>query len=608
MTRISRSAATATALLFLALLGFGAGAAAADDPTPSTSQGSSSTIGAAIIQYEGTGTVTDTSSGSVNNYPVTWTVNCASSRCTIMGSLTDTSTGQSFPLTGGIPQQFVGGSGTYSYPQSGDLCAGNFLVAYTITIVAVGNRMTSSFDLPGAGAEITCSDGSTAQYYPTHVEIVTTVTSGDTCYIFGTCPTVAPVPISAGGGGPVVGGPTRARVDISGTTFSSPSTLSTLPTLASALTAGNVVWAAAVTTVLVILVALPAHLINVSIEQGSEKALEWWRRRRPTKTVVAPAETASKSGRFAGWPVAAAGLLAASVISSFVSPAIGVNASSLRVFLSILVSFVLDAAVGWFLIIWLIRRSAPTVTAAFRFIPATLVIVVLAVIFTRVTGFQPGIVFGLVAGVVFGAALATADRARVALVPLGYSFVVAMLAWIGYSIIQTSLSTTPSALLLFAQETLSAIAIAGIAALPIALLPLRGLAGHAVFQWKRSVWGLTYAIGLFGFFFVLMPKPFSWKGISLSLWIWITLFAVYILLGLILWVAVTKPWKHNTTHKPNDEIVQDRVITSEAAGGRTKRTGEEVTTVSEVVSPNAVATLAKPRLPKASKPTAEKVG
>lgn len=611
MTRISRYSATAIALLSLALLGLGAGAAGAADPLPSPSPGSSSTAGSAVIHYDGTGTVTNTSGGSANTYPVTWTVDCTSTPCTITGLLVDTGTGERFPLTGGILQPFVGGSGTYSYPQSGDRCAGNFLGAYTITIVAAGNRMTSSFDLPGGGADFSCPNGSTVQYDPAHVEIVTTVTSGDTCHIFGTCPTrtAVAVPVSAGRGGPVVGGSTTARVDITGTTFSSPSTLSTLPTVATALTLGNVVWAAALTMVLVILVALPAHLINVSIEQGSEKVLQWWRRRRPAKTVAAPAVTASKAGRFAGWPVAAAGLLAASVISSFVSPAIGFNASSLRVFLSILVSFLLDAAVGWFLIIWLIRRSAPTVTTAFRFIPATLVIVVLAVLFTRVTGFQPGIVFGLVAGLVFGAALATADRARVALVPLGYSFAVAILAWIGYSIIQASISIHPGALVLFAQETLSAIAIAGIAALPIALLPLRGLAGHAVFQWKRTVWGLAYAIGLFGFFFVLMPKPFSWQGISLSLWVWITLFAAYSLLGLGLWLAVSKPWKHETTPKSNDEIIENGITAGGATAGAAT---ENATTTANEESPldgvptAAKPTPAKPKTPKTPKPKVDR--
>jgi hypothetical protein len=266
-----------------------------------------------------------------------------------------------------------------------------------------------------------------------------------------------------------------------------------------------------------------------------------------TPRQAAPDASASRPVRFAGWPLAAGGLVIASFISSFVSPSFGFNGSSLRVFLSILASFLLDAAVGWFIVIWLVRRTAPNVTAAFRFVPATLVIVVVAVLFSRLTGFQPGIVFGLVAGVIFGSALAVADKAKVALVPLAYSFTAALVGWVGYSIMTAVVGQHPGALVLFVQETLSAVTIAGIAALPIALVPLRGLAGYDIFRWNRWAWGAAYAAGVFGFFFVLMPRPFSWASVGLSIWVWGALFLLYALIGVGLWLLVLKPWKKPAT-------------------------------------------------------------
>jgi hypothetical protein len=301
----------------------------------------------------------------------------------------------------------------------------------------------------------------------------------------------------------------------------------------------NLLWSASVTIVLVLLIAFPTHLLNTTTAKSAEDIKDWWEKRRPQrlpKTAQGPVE-------FKGWPLAAGGVLAASLISSFIDPAFGFNGSSVRVFLSILVSFLLDAVAGWFLLIWLVRRTTPNATASFRFAPASLLVVLAAVLFTRFTGFAPGIIFGLVAGVAFGAVLATTEKAKVALVGLGYSFVVAVIGWVGYSILSGVGGAHPNAGVIFAQETLSSMAVGGIAALPIALVPLRGLTGFDIFSWNRSVWGGAYAIGLVAFFIVLMPMPFSWAGVHINLWVWIGVYVGYALLAVVLWLVVTKPWK-----------------------------------------------------------------
>ena len=95
----------------------------------------------------------------------------------------------------------------------------------------------------------------------------------------------------------------------------------------------------------------------------------------------------------------------------------------------------------------------------------------------------------------------------------------------------------------FARETLSAMAIGGIAALPIALVPLRSLAGYEVFTWNRIVWAAAYAVGLFGFFFVLMPMPFAWTGVPLCLGVWVGLYLGYAVAAVGAWLLVVQPWK-----------------------------------------------------------------
>ena len=246
-----------------------------------------------------------------------------------------------------------------------------------------------------------------------HEDLTGTLISGDPCLVGGPCASATPASVA---GTPLA--TTTPR------TFATPGVLSLLPTITEASRPVNLAWAVALTVILVLLIALPTSLLNTAVEHGTERLGAWRKRIWPALTREA---RTSKPVAFSGWPLAAAGVLVASLISSFVDPGFGFNGASVRTFLSILVSFLLDAVAGWFLLIWLVRRAIPSATARFQFAPATLLIVVAAVLFTRLTGFQPGIVFGLVAGVAFGAVVATADKARNALIGLGYSFVVAVI-------------------------------------------------------------------------------------------------------------------------------------------------------------------------------------
>jgi hypothetical protein len=206
-----------------------------------------------------------------------------------------------------------------------------------------------------------------------------------------------------------------------------PSVLSTLATPATAGTAPvQLGFAAALTIILVLLVAFPTALLNSAAEHGSGRLAEWWNGRSAPADVAVP----NSRGWSHTWWWAATGVLAASVISAFVDPQFGLNPGSARMILSILASFAIDVVVGWVIVIFLMRRLAPAATHSFAFQPLTLLVVVLAVIFTRITGFEPGIVFGLVAGVAIGALVGRVQEARAALTTQGYAVGVALLAGI----------------------------------------------------------------------------------------------------------------------------------------------------------------------------------
>ncbi len=552
MIRVTRRAA-ATLLLALALilLAGTAATAATPSPTPDAPLGK-------VVVYSGTGITTNPShpeyATHAETLPTAATIDCTGSPCTIVSIVTDTAGGIVYYLTDQRKVPLVDGKASVPIAGHADAeCVDGEVPPGQFSATASGDTVTVSYAF-GGQSEYRCPDGSTVETPPGYVyTAVLTSTSGSPCVVTGTCPTPTPTPTVIPAAAPASGSP--LRITPHPVKIAEPSTLSVLPTVAVAITPANIIWAVAATVVLVLLIALPSHLLNTATEAGSDRVSEWWTATRARARAAMPRDAASAARgqkaeapppepvNFAGWPIAAAGVLAASLISSFIDPSFGFNAASIRVFGSILLSFLLDAVLGWFLLILFVRRANPNATAHFRFAPASLIVVVIAVLFTRLTGFQPGIVFGLVAGVVFGAVIATTEKARLAMISLGYSFVLAVVGWIGYSAISSAAGTHPAAGLVFLQETLSAMAIGGIAALPIALVPLRGLAGHEIWRWNRWVWAGTYAVGLLGFFVVLMPKPFSWATVGVSVWTWAGIYAAYAIGAVVLWLVAARPWR-----------------------------------------------------------------
>jgi hypothetical protein len=556
--RVSRRA-TAALLLAVALTtvagsaAFAGSPAFAADPTPSPSLPES-----LVVQYSGVSTYTDLTDGSVGTAETSATIDCSHLPCVLTALSGINKDGFRYDsLGGGGPVVVIDGAADVQRTAAGDVCSSYYIGPGRLALSpgpAPGTlhliRTTATSDNNTCSNTVTEWDG---------LNIVGDLTaqSGRVCLVDGDCPTPTPTPaptaLAAPGSALHASTPRAVRI-------ADPSVLSTLPTAASALTPANILWAAAATVVLVLLIALPSHLLNSATEAGTDRISEWRKARRGAKNGGTPDDGTANDGmandsaeddgtakpvNFAGWPLAAAGVVAASLISSFVDPSFGFNTASIRVFLSILLSFLLDAVLGWFLLIALVRRVNPGATARFHFAPASLLIVVVAVLFTRLTGFAPGIVFGLVAGVAFGAIVANAAKARLALATLGFSFVLAIIGWAAYSAIAASVGSHPTAPLVFIQETLSSMAIGGIAALPIALVPLRGMAGFETWRWNRWVWATAYAIGLLSFFVVLMPKPFSWATVGLSVWTWGAIYAAYAVGAVVLWLVAARPWRRS---------------------------------------------------------------
>ncbi|AYF98911.1 hypothetical protein [Protaetiibacter intestinalis] len=565
MTRTRRGARTAVCLLAALALALGtAASASAATPTPTPAPAETPAPGTQIV-YAGHAALTDISPDGRTEpgegQDVTLTISCtADDACAISGwplSLP----GDAFPYTGP--------SGTWDFPLEGTWCGPDGRRPRTMTLVsATGSELVGTVDSPVSGW-MDC-DGTNTNFWGLHYEMTLAYVSGNVCVIEATIcppePEVEAEPVAAADE-PVTAAPVPR-------TATSPTVLSALLTPAETLSVQQCALAALLAVILALLMGFPTHLIGKVSDELGARLGTWWRRVRPPRATGEAADadaeaqpaTIRATDRFRGWLPAALGVLAAALITSFVDPAFGFDAASLRQFGSIAIGFALDVVVGWFVLIWVVGRLHPQATAAFEFRPLTLLVVVATVVFTRLTGFQPGIVFGLVAGVAFGTAIATsAAKARLTLITLGWGLGLALLAWVGYTLLQDAGDDLGT---VFLRETLASLTAAGVSALPIALLPVRGLTGSSLFAWNRIVWGGVYAAGLLAFFLVLMPMPTSWAEVPFALWTWVGMYAAYAAVALGLWVLVTRPWRRDgqrAASPPTEETAaSSRSTTSDA--------------------------------------------
>ena len=270
------------------------------------------------------------------------------------------------------------------------------------------------------------------------------------------------------------------------------------------------VQSAGLALLLVILMPFPSELFNKTLEENLDRIRAGMRRvpvlghfaAEPPSAPAEPPSASAEGTRALHALGIGAFVLVSGLLYGLLDPGFGPKADSAVTFLGFVAALL---AVTW--AANLPRRAMHWSLSGDRgrlhAVPGALVIAAACVLISRVAGFLPGYLYGLVLGYTFARNLEEAPTARSHAMGAWWMLGLAAVCWLMLGAARSPgiAGTLPGAI---GQTVLAALLVAGIEGIVFGFVPLRFLPGEHVFRWRRSQWGILYAIGLFGFIWVVL--------------------------------------------------------------------------------------------------------
>jgi hypothetical protein len=244
--------------------------------------------------------------------------------------------------------------------------------------------------------------------------------------------------------------------------------------------------------VLVLLMPFPAALFNATLEEHYDEVRGWFRLR--------PRSDAVASGP--AWPRFLLLTGGIAVVGAFLDPGLAFDSASAVLVAGLALAAVtvslLSAAPGH---LYARRRYAEGARLALY--PLGLAIAAACVLVSRLTSFEPGYLYGVVAGFGIARELRTDEKGRLSLATSAAMLAVAGVAFGLRLPVHDAVLDGGGWPLVLLDTVLAAVFAAGVEANVLGLLPLRSLPGETVYRWSRVVWGAVFGVNVFVFLHAL---------------------------------------------------------------------------------------------------------
>jgi sugar lactone lactonase YvrE len=278
----------------------------------------------------------------------------------------------------------------------------------------------------------------------------------------------------------------------------------------------------------ILLIAFPAQLFNATFEQHVDEIRGGLRRIRPRLGHL------PSFRRRRTW-VAYAGLtLAVAFVYAFLDPDFPTGGGSVELYLGVILGLLLTTLVfaGAEVAYMQVRHRD---RGRLRLFPEALAIAVVCVAISRLAGFQPGYLYGVVVGVVFALELAREEEGRRAALTAAWLLVLGLTAWLVQTPVHDRALDAGSALPIRVLDVaLVTTFTAAIETVAFGLVPLRFLAGAKLFEWSRVAWAALIGTGIFLLVQVLLNPQAGYLSTS-PFWVSALLFLAFGLASVLFW-------------------------------------------------------------------------
>ena len=222
-------------------------------------------------------------------------------------------------------------------------------------------------------------------------------------------------------------------------------------------------------------------------------------------------------------------IAAAALISSFLSPNLGLSEESLATYVGFLVALVV-VLVSFEVPAILEHRRVTGEVGRLRVLPWALIVAALFVLVSRLAALQPGYLWGVVLGVVFMRTDTSADEGREQAAGAAWTLIVAVVSWLALGSVRASGGSDSTFVNVATQTALAAIVVSALEAVAFGMMPFRFMPGVAIYRWNRLIWALLFGASLFAFFHILIG-PTSGYLSELSAPAWLAALGVFAAFG-----------------------------------------------------------------------------
>jgi hypothetical protein len=320
-----------------------------------------------------------------------------------------------------------------------------------------------------------------------------------------TGPVAASAPAAREVSGPVPAGP-PGNADIS-------TIASALPTPAQAF-ASTATVAAGVGLSLgaILLITFPSQLFNLTFQENYAEIREWGRRRlqwlqrkRERPDERPDPEPEAERGPERSWLGFAGVVLIGALAGSLLNPHFGLTTATLYGYVAVVLAICAGAAVPAVVTrLYLQTRHAETSWRPHA-LPAGLAVAAACVLISRLSSFEPGYLYGVLAGVAFSAKPSAKHKGHIVALSALTTITIAALAWFAWIPVSGAAKDGGSFFgLVVLDDFLASMFVSGLVGSAIGLLPLCFLPGWDLHHWHRGAWLLCFALAMFGVIEVLL--------------------------------------------------------------------------------------------------------